>query len=133
MPVLGTTATANDRVVADVRAQLGDIVILRGSLMRETLALQTMRLPTQAARLAWLAEHIHAMPGTGIVYALTMRDADQVAEWLTRNGVDARAYYSGATPKALTTPTLSPAPRRSAAAERDQGTGGDHGARDGLR
>ena len=78
-----------------MRAQLGEIGILRGSLMRDTLALQTMRLPTQAARLAWLAEHIHAMPGTGIVYALTKRDADQVADWLTRNGAAARAYYSG--------------------------------------
>ena len=95
VPVLGTTATANDRVVDDVRAQLGELGILRGSLMRDTLALQTMRLPTQAARLAWLAEHIHAMPGTEIVYALTKRDADQVADWLTRNGAAARAYYSG--------------------------------------
>ena len=80
MPILGTTATANDRVIEDVQAQLGDIGIQRGSLTRRTLALQTMRLPSQAARLAWLAGHIGSLPGTGIVYTLTKRDANQVAD-----------------------------------------------------
>lgn len=97
MPVLGATATANDRVVHDVISQLGDIQVQRGTLIRETLALQTVRLPDQSARLAWLAEHLPEMPGTGIVYALTKRDADQVAEWLNKNGIAARAYYSGVT------------------------------------
>ncbi len=97
MPILGTTATANDRVVADVRAQLGEVALQRGPLMRETLALQTLRLPDQAARLAWLAEHVPELPGTGIIYTLTKRDADQVAEWLQQNGIEARAYYSDVT------------------------------------
>jgi ATP-dependent DNA helicase RecQ len=98
MPVLGTTATANHRVVNDIVAQLGDIGVQRGSLMRETLALQTLRLPDQAARLAWLAEHLPSLPGTGIVYTLTKRDADQVTGWLNQNGITARAYYSDAQP-----------------------------------
>ena len=85
MPIVGTTATANDRVITDVRAQLGDINVQRGSLMRRSLALQTMRVPTQAVRLAWLAERVNELPGTGIIYALTKRDADQVAAWLNRN------------------------------------------------
>ena len=95
VPILGTTATANDRVVADVQAQLGEIGVQRGSLMRRTLALQTMRLPTQAARLAWLVEHVSDLPGTGIIYTLTKRDANQVADWLNQHGVVARAYFSG--------------------------------------
>ena len=97
MSILGTTATANNRVVQDVRAQLGRIGIQRGSLMRDTLALQNMRLPSQAARLAWLAEHIAALPGTGIIYTLTKRDAEQVANWLSHQGVTAQAYFSGVT------------------------------------
>ena len=97
IPILGTTATANNRVVRDVRAQLGDIGIQRGSLMRDTLALQNMRLPSQAARLAWLAEHINALPGTGIIYTLTRRDAEEVAAWLIEQGVTARAYFSDVT------------------------------------
>ncbi len=94
MPLLGTTATANNRVLKDIGQQLGDIQVQRGPLMRETLALQTLRLPDQAARLAWLAEHLPELPGTGIVYTLTRRDAEQVADWLSRNGIPARAYHS---------------------------------------
>ena len=97
LPILGTTATANDRVIADVQAQLGGVRVQRGSLMRETLALQTMRLPSQAARLAWLADHMDSLPGTGIIYTLTKRDANQVAGWLDEHGIQARAYYSDVT------------------------------------
>jgi len=95
VPILGTTATANDRVVADVRAQLGNIGVQRGTLLRKTLALQTLSLPSQAARLAWLAEHIGSLPGTGIIYTLTKRDANQVADWLQDHDIAAHAYYSG--------------------------------------
>lgn len=97
MPVLGTTATANDRVVADVVSQLGDVLVQRGPLMRDTLSLQATRLPDQSARLAWLAEHVPNLPGTGIIYVLTKRDAEQVSQWLQQNGIDARPYYSGVT------------------------------------
>jgi len=92
-PVLGTTATANNRVVADIQSQLGNIQIQRGQLNRESLALQTMWMPDQASRLAWLAQVIPALPGTGIVYTLTIRDAEQVALWLNQNGINAKAYH----------------------------------------
>ena len=97
MPVLATTATANNRVVEDIRTQLGRIEALRGPLVRQSLALQAIRLEDQAARLAWLAEQLPRLPGTGIVYTLTKWDADQVAGWLRRNRFDAAAYYSDAT------------------------------------
>ncbi|WP_431685771.1 RecQ family ATP-dependent DNA helicase [Hahella sp. NBU794] len=96
MPVLGTTATANNRVIQDIQTQLGDIQIQRGPLIRESLALQTMILPDQASRLAWLAQVIPTLPGTGIVYTLTVRDSEQVAEWLGANGIDAKAYHGSA-------------------------------------
>jgi ATP-dependent DNA helicase RecQ len=97
MPVLGTTATANDRVIADVQAQLGDLEVHRGPLTRTSLSLEALRLPDQAARLAWLVEHVPEIPGTGIVYTLTKRDAEQVADWLNSNGIDAKAYYGDVT------------------------------------
>ncbi len=93
MPVLGTTATANNRVIQDVQTQLGDIEIQRGTLVRDSLELQTLRLFDQAARLAWMAQHIPELPGTGIVYVLTIRDAEQVAVWLNQQGIVARAYH----------------------------------------
>lgn len=79
LPVLGTTATANDRVIGDVVDQLGNLQVQRGRLMRESLHLQTFVLPDQTARLAWLADTIPGLPGTGVVYALTKRDAEQLA------------------------------------------------------
>lgn len=93
-PVLGTTATANDRVVRDIQAQFGDIQIVRGTLTRESLALQNLRMPDQASRLAWLAQTIPTLPGTGILYTLTQRDSEQVARWLRMNGISAASYHS---------------------------------------
>ena len=95
LPVLATTATANDRVINDVVTQLGNMETQRGPLMRESLRLATLELPDQASRLAWLAEHVPGLPGTGIIYVLTQRDAVQVAAWLTDNGIESAPYFSG--------------------------------------
>lgn len=96
IPVLATTATANDRVVADVISQLGrDIQLERGPLVRESLALQNITMPSPAARMAWLAQTIPSLPGSGIVYTLTQRDAESVADWLRLNGINAKAYHAG--------------------------------------
>jgi ATP-dependent DNA helicase RecQ len=93
IPVLACTATANERVMADVAEQLGATPLLfRGSLDRESLRLSVLPIPSQADRLAWLAEHLPQLPGSGIVYCLTVGDADRVAGWLQANGIDARAY-----------------------------------------
>jgi len=93
--LLATTATANDRVVGDLEATLGpNLQTLRGDLARPSLALQTIRLPGQAERLAWLAEQLPQVPGSGIIYTLTVRDAEQVASWLRARGIDALAYTS---------------------------------------
>ena len=97
-PVLGTTATANDRVVDDVAEQLGeDLDTYRGTLERESLALHVLDIPDKAERMAWLAEHIPDLPGSGIVYCLTISDAETVGEWLTAAGIRA-ATYTGPTP-----------------------------------
>ena len=100
MPVLATTATANMRVVRDIEAQLGGRVdVSRGSLVRKSLFLQNIRLRTQEERLAWLAETLRdRVAGSGVVYALTIRDAERIARWLRMNGLSAYAYSSGAMP-----------------------------------
>jgi ATP-dependent DNA helicase RecQ len=90
--VLGTTATANDRVVKDVEEQLGAVHTYRGPLARASLRLEVVELARQADRLAWLATHLPQLPGSGIVYTLTKRDADAVADWLNHNGITAEAY-----------------------------------------
>ena len=103
--VLGTTATANDRVVADVASQLAadaasqpatdgaeHLRTYRGRLARRSLRLEVLDLPQPAQRLAWLATHVPELPGSGIVYTLTRRDADQVAAFLSARGIAAVAY-----------------------------------------
>ncbi len=96
VPVVATTATANDRVVADVISQLGDdIVLSRGPLTRESLKLQNINMPSPAARMAWLAATIPTLPGSGIIYTLTQRDAERLTEWLQINQIEARAYHAG--------------------------------------
>jgi ATP-dependent DNA helicase RecQ len=93
VPVLCTTATANDRVVGDIVDQLGDdLQVVRGPLDRESLQLSVLDLPDPAVRMAWLALHLAALPGCGIVYCLTVSDALRLTEWLQRKGIDAVAY-----------------------------------------
>jgi ATP-dependent DNA helicase RecQ len=100
VPVLATTATANARVCADVAEQLGDgALVLRGPLDRESLRLGVLELPDPASRLAWLAEHLRDLPGSGIVYTLTVAATDEVATFLRAEGYDVAAY-SGRTENA---------------------------------
>ncbi|MFN2522988.1 MAG: helicase-related protein, partial [Mycobacteriales bacterium] len=96
-PVLATTATANERVTADVAEQLGtDTLVLRGTLDRESLHLSVLELPSAAHRLAWLADHLADLPGSGIIYTLTVAATDEVASFLRSRGI-ATAAYSGRT------------------------------------
>ncbi len=96
VPVLATTATANSRVVADVADVLGlgagDVLVLRGSLDRESLHLGVVTLPSTAHRLAWLAEHLAELPGSGIIYTLTVAASQEVAEYLRSAGYEVAAY-----------------------------------------
>ena len=97
IPVLATTATANARVTDDVAEQMGEgVLVLRGSLDRESLRLGVVRLKTPQQRLAWLAEHLGELHGSGIIYCLTVAATQEVAEHLRAHG-HAVAAYSGQT------------------------------------
>jgi ATP-dependent DNA helicase RecQ len=96
VPVLATTATANERVVADVAEQLkaggGEVFTLRGPLARKSLRLGVLELGSNWRRLAWLAEHLDDLPGSGIVYCLTVSAAEDTATFLRQAGHNVRAY-----------------------------------------
>src|SRR6187402_2942585 len=101
VPVLATTATANSRVVADVAEQLdaGDehplspgVLTIRGPLARASLRLGVLRLPDPASRLAWLISHLGDLPGSGIIYTLTVAAANDTARLLRDRGYEVRAY-----------------------------------------
>ncbi|WP_435193602.1 RecQ family ATP-dependent DNA helicase [Streptomyces sp. NRRL F-5630] len=98
VPVLATTATANARVTADVAEQLGTggdgdgALLLRGPLDRESLSLGVLPLPDAAHRLAWLADHLDELPGSGIIYTLTVATAEEVAAYLRQRGHEVTSY-----------------------------------------
>ena len=96
VPVLATTATANERVEGDVKMPLGnDIKLIRGSLIRESLKLQNINMPSPAARMAWLAQTIPSLIGSGTTYTLTQRDAERLTERLQVSKINAKAYHAG--------------------------------------
>jgi ATP-dependent DNA helicase RecQ len=108
IPVLATTATANARVTADVAEQLGvsrrlpeqppqppdgdGVLVLRGSLDRESLRLGVVHLTTAEQRLAWLSDHLAEQPGSGIIYCLTVAATQQTADYLRSRGHQVAAY-----------------------------------------
>lgn len=118
VPVLATTATANDRVVDDVAAQLGvgaadrtdlsgagdrpdlsggaDTLVLRGGLDRESLRLSVVQISSAAQRVAWIAGHLNSLQGSGIIYTLTVAGARDLAALLRDMGHHVAAY-TGAT------------------------------------
>lgn len=98
--ILGTTATANNRVIDDIKNQLGDnLIVVRGDLIRENLAIQINPRQTREERLAWLAQSLYfderLKNGQGIIYCLTQRDCETVADFLKNNRISAEAYHSG--------------------------------------
>lgn len=96
VPILGTTATANNRVIADLKEQFGeDVFISRGELMHHSLSIQILHLSTTAERYAWILENVPQLSGSGIIYCLTQRDCEHLAGFLQENGISALAYHSG--------------------------------------
>lgn len=102
IPVLATTATANDRVVNDVAAQLGvggrDTLVLRGGLDRESLRLSVVKAGNPAQRAAWIAAQLDSLPGSGIIYTLTVAQAHDVAALLSEQGHKVAAYTGSTDP-----------------------------------
>ncbi|MEI2811681.1 MAG: RecQ family ATP-dependent DNA helicase [Nocardioides sp.] len=100
VPVLATTATANARVVDDVQAQLGvgptgekiPVVTIRGGLARDSLRLGVLGSMAPEQRLGWLLAHLADLPGSGIVYTLTVAGAEDVAAALAEAGHEVAAY-----------------------------------------
>jgi len=93
VPVLATTATANSRVVADIEEQLGaGVFTIRGPLARKSLRLGVLRLADSRDRLGWLLTHLADLPGSGIIYTLTVSAAEDTARLLAGAGHVVKAY-----------------------------------------
>lgn len=99
-PILATTATANERVMEDLRELFGPkLEIQRGSLHRSSLKLSAFHLEDHAERLAWLTKYVPKLPATGIIYALTVADAESVASWMRSQKIEVEAYHADLAPQ----------------------------------
>lgn len=92
--VLATTATANNRVINDISNQIGDCEIIRGPLLRESLNLHKVYLPNLEEKYAWILKNINNLPGSGIIYATTIKECKRLTEWLKFNKIEAHEYHS---------------------------------------
>ncbi|TCI73374.1 RecQ family ATP-dependent DNA helicase [Exiguobacterium sp. SH0S7] len=92
--VLATTATANDRVIQDISNQLGNCEIIRGPLQRNSLKLHKVHLPTTELKYSWISKNINFFPGSGIIYATTIKECERLAQWLQTNQIAAYPYHS---------------------------------------
>ena len=110
IPVLATTATANERVGADIAEQLAahpptghtpdsaepqEVLTLRGPLTRDSLRLGVLHLREPAERIGWLIAHLNTLPGSGIIYALTVSAAQDTARALANAGYRVLPYTGG--------------------------------------
>ncbi|ULG71503.1 RecQ family ATP-dependent DNA helicase [Macrococcus brunensis] len=98
--ILGTTATANDRVIQDIKHQLGDdLQVFRGNLMRDNISIQVNPSQSKVERLAFITDalirHPYLSREQGIVYCLTKKECESVTDFLVQHGISAAAYYSG--------------------------------------
>ena len=101
--ILGTTATANNRVINDLKQQLGDdVFVLRGPLTRESLHIEILHMDSKAERYVWIKKNLNKLPGSGIIYCLTQRDCEQLSSYLNENGLNTLPYHSGLTDDLVT-------------------------------
>lgn len=93
--ILAVTATANDRIVQDLKAQLGDeVFVSRGKLTRKSLHIQVLWMWSKRQRYAFILENLDKLPGSGIIYCLTRRECEELADFLNINGLNVMTYYS---------------------------------------
>ena len=95
VPVLATTATANNHVIEDLQNQMGKPKVSRGHLMRDNLSIQSLPLSDKESRYAWILDNIGRLPGTGIIYCLSRKDCTWLSDFLCENGISAEPYFSG--------------------------------------
>jgi hypothetical protein len=80
-------------VIEDIQAHLGaELVSQRGPQARESLALTMLETSSQPERMAWLAQVVPGLEGSGVIYVLTVADTTRVASFLRTQGIDAHAY-----------------------------------------
>lgn len=98
LPILALTATATGKVTADIRKQLGmeSPVEHRGTFFRSNLRLMCQKKGGGRDARQELVRYLQGRSGdSGIVYCLTRKNVESVAEHLQSHGLPAAAYHAG--------------------------------------
>jgi ATP-dependent DNA helicase RecQ len=94
-PVLALTATATDEVIDDIIRQLDvpDMQVLHTGLYRSNLNYEVVPVTSEDEKRDRLVRLLNAIDGTGIVYAATVKNVEQLSEWLQHRGVAVERYH----------------------------------------
>ena len=96
LPVLATTATATNRVQSDIEQQIGGrLTTIRGQLVRDNFRLYVIKVHSEDEKLVWLAQNLHQIDGTGLIYTGTRVNTEIYAKWLAYNNINAINYNAG--------------------------------------
>ena len=97
VPVMALTATADKITREDIFRQLhlnGKTFV--SSFDRPNLSLAVRREGTKAEKIKFILRHIGSHPGdAGIIYCLSRKNTEVVAEELKKKGINAAAYHAG--------------------------------------
>lgn len=97
VPVMALTATADKITREDIVKQLhlnGKTFV--SSFDRPNLSLAVRREGTKAEKIKFILRHIGSHPGdAGIIYCLSRKNTEVVAEELKKKGINAAAYHAG--------------------------------------
>ena len=94
-PVLALTATATDDVVADIGKQLGRarMHVVNTGIYRQNLHYSVVQVTSNDERYARARELVQAARGVGIVYAATVKAAEEMVDILEAAGESATLYH----------------------------------------
>jgi len=95
--ILALTATATPTVIEDIKKgfSIEDRNVIHTPFHRSNLAIR-LRITDSETRARELLNRLEELPrGCTIIYVTTQKASEEVAEWLTEQGFDARAYHAG--------------------------------------
>jgi ATP-dependent DNA helicase RecQ len=94
VPILALTATATERVAADIQLKLNfqHAQIFRKSFERKNLSYLVYNEENKLRKLFSIAKNVK---GTGIIYVRNRRETQEVARQLTMQGISADFYHAG--------------------------------------
>jgi len=98
VPMMALTATATPKVQSDIQKNLGmnDAIVFKSSFNRSNLYYEVRAKEKKDKVIKDIIAYIKTKQGkSGIIYCLSRKKVEEIAEMLTVNGIKALAYHAG--------------------------------------